>query len=158
MNTYFYKYLVIVALILSLGWMTSCGKEEEESAEPVLEITAPVIKKIDISSGQVVTNGNETEFSVTMSKRNGGRAELTATGKDNQQRVVITGDYDTKAGAYVFNLSTLEAAQEYSLIMIVYDANGDVVMESNEKVIVMPDTSDSAAIDSEGTSDGTRSN
>ncbi len=42
-------------------------------------------------------------------------------------------------------------------ILVVYDKENNVVIESTEKIVTMPDTSDSAVINSGGESDGTRS-
>ena len=112
---------------------------------------------IDIQGIDVDVSGNEPMLYFNVAEQQGGKAELTAT-ETRAEANVIPGVYNSQKGCYAFDLSDLEDKKTYNFKIMVFNNEGKVVIESTEKIITMPDTSDSAIIDPEGESDGTRSN
>ena len=167
-KTIFASYLFSV--IMMAMCMVSCGgggddiiNEDAGNYTPSTPSTPqeqpqeePVIVK-DISDVNVDESGNVPTFSFAAPQQVGGKAELIAS-ETRVDGIVILGKYNTDTGCYEFDLSVLESNRLYTFKIKVYDKDGKVVIESSEKTITMPDTSDFAKINPHGESDGTRSN
>ena len=115
----------------------------------------PVVVK-DISTVNVDESGSVPKFSFAAPQQVGGKGELIASGTGADEKVIL-GNYNTDKGCYEFDLSILESNQLYTFKIKVYNKEGKVVVESSEKTVTMSDTFDSAKINPQGESGGTRS-
>ncbi len=161
MKKILYTSCLISVIVITMSLLASCGggsdAAEEDKPTPVTpepkQEDPPVVQ--DISSENVDLSSNEPTFKFAAPQQVDGKAELTAT-LTRADAVVILGSYNTEKGCYEFDLSILEDSQPYTFKVKVYNKEGKVVIESKEKTITMPDTSDSSKINPSGNSDGTR--
>ena len=152
MKKILYASYLYLTMFLIGGSFVSCSSGGDDT--PHSDPDQPQI--IDIQGINVDISGNEPMFYFTAAEQRGGKAELTAT-ETRAEGIIIPGVYNTKKGCYEFDLSDLEDKKSYTIKIMVYNSENKLVIESTVKTITMPDTSDSAIINPEGESDGTRS-
>lgn len=152
----FASYLYLATFMIG-GLFVNCssgGGDDVNDTTPSTPENLPQI--IDIKNSDIDISGNEPMFYLYVAEQQGGMAKLTAT-ETRAGENVIPGVYNTQKGCYEFDLSDLEDKKTYNIKIMVYNNENKVVIESTVKTITMPDTSDSAIINPEGESDGTRS-
>ena len=130
-------------------------QDQQQEQQQQQQQEDPVVVK-DISTVNVDESGSVPKFSFAAPQQVGGKGELIASGTGADEKVIL-GNYNTDKGCYEFDLSILESNQLYTFKIKVYNKEGKVVVESSEKTVTMSDTFDSAKINPQGESGGTRS-
>ena len=146
-------YATRFALVALVTIALACSCSSGDSDTGTTPQDAP--KVIDITNAEIDISGNEPMFYFSIEEQEGGTALLTAT-ETRAGTTEITGAYNKEKRGYEFDLSELEDNKQYTFKITVKDRENKVVIVSTEKQFTMPDLSDSATVNTEGESDGTR--
>lgn len=129
MNNYICKYTAIVMMVALCCVMNSCG-DDNDNPVPVPNPSSTVE---NISKSSIVLNSEENTMTVAVQEQVGGKAVLSGSVVETKtsSTIMIIGKYDTKKVCYVFDLSDMEAEKTYQYQVVIYNASGQKVMESD---------------------------